>query len=145
MQAPGVRSRSRAALRGAAWAAVVVALVGQGSAGREVRAGAAFAGQAGMRVALQPESGDLVPAGGVPGGVTGFAEVAGEPVIRRRPDGGYYADLGDRCVHYVVVQRAADGRLVQGCTDDGAKAQALAASIEPVAAPVTDARGWEVR
>lgn len=144
MKVSSVGPGLRAARRGIAWAIVAVVLAGQGSFGNEAPAtrGESTVGQAGMRVAVQPESGDLVPAAGEIGP---FDEPAGEPVFQRRPDGGLYVDLRGRCLNYAVVQRTPDGRFVHTCTMDAANARTLAASPAETTRPETDARGWEVR
>jgi hypothetical protein len=81
-------------------------------------------GTAGMRVAIQPETGDFempspeqmraLDAASTP-------KEGGDLVVRTRPDGGQYVDVHGRFMNYSVARRGADGTLEQGCgTDPGA-------------------------
>jgi len=98
---------------------------------------------AAMRVEVQPESGDLVPAAG-PAFLPGQDDTQGsgrEVVIQTRPDGGQYVDLRGRFLHYSIARRNAEGKIEASCTTG----PTLATSSAPAQAPATDTNGWEVK
>jgi hypothetical protein len=136
-------SLAAAAVVAGAW--MVLAGGAKPGAGRQA-AGAAAPGETGMRVAVEPETRELVPDVAAPSlGIP--ADAASDLAIRTRPDGGRYVVLRGHFENYTIVQRTGDGRLVQMCTSDPTTLLAGQDATRNAAAtpPETDARGWEVR
>jgi hypothetical protein len=72
-----------------------------------------------MRVAVQPETGDLVPApADAELGDLGLPKPVGDPVVRTLPDGSLHADLAGRFGTFSVAHVGPDGRIVEDCLSD---------------------------
>jgi len=91
--------------------------------------------QPAMRVAVQPETGDLVPApAGVPLDDFGLPKPEGDLVVHTLPDGALHANISGHFRSYSVAHVDADGHIDQDCLSD---AQAVRDYLQnPPAAPV---------
>jgi len=99
------------------------------------------AGAAGLRVAIQPETGDLElpsPAEMQALGLDGSRKARGDLVLRTRADGGQTVDVRGHFLSYAVARRNADGTLVHDCvTDPRLQTPGVASGAPaPPAAPV---------
>jgi hypothetical protein len=103
------------------------------------------AGAAGMRAAIDPETGQL----GMPTpeqqvvlekALADVLPPAAEPVLRRQADGSLLVDLNGHGINYHVARRGPDGGLRLDCVESEAKVQRVLQSPPPV-----DANGWEVQ
>ena len=77
-------------------------------------------GSAGMRVAIQPESGALVApdaeqSKALEAGTT--ADDAADLVVQSRPGGGQYVHVEGHFLNYEVARRGPDGKLQQACLE----------------------------
>jgi glucose/arabinose dehydrogenase len=77
---------------------------------------------AGMRVAIQPESGDLVPPSPEQAAeldaLAGTPKATEPPRVEVLPDGTVLVDTRGRLESYSVARIGADGRIETGCTPD---------------------------
>jgi hypothetical protein len=97
------------------------------------------AGTAAMRVAIQPETGDLVPAAAGPElDALGFPKPSGDLVVRQLPDGALRADISGHFMSYSVAHRSADGSIDQTCVSDPQAAREL---LQAPTAPPSPSNG----
>lgn len=75
--------------------------------------------RAGMRVAVQPETGDLVPApADAPLDAAGLPKPEGDLVIHTLPDGALHANISGHFTSYSVARVDTDGHIQQDCLSD---------------------------
>ena len=128
------------------WIAVSSSRAPAASAARPETAGATPAGttDAGMRVALQPESGELVPLSPEQAAeldaLGGVSKTSAPPRVERLPDGTWVMHTNGNFENYSVARIGAGGRIETGCTPDADAARRFLQNAPTPAQP-----GQEVR
>jgi len=111
-------------------------------------------GEAGLRAAIDPETGELAIGADAmrlvndKGGDSEIQQMLSRSteglVEEKRPGGGVSVHLQGRFMSMSVARVAADGQVETLCTESADQAESFL-SGEAEAAPETDANGWEVR
>jgi len=106
------------------------------------RPAAPAAGTAAMRVAIQPETGDLVPAPADPqlDGL-GLPKPTGDLVVRQLPDGALRADISGHYMSYSVARLSPDGGIDQTCVSDPRTVRELMQAPPATPAPPVSSSG----